>query len=129
MIATLLAFLGASVWALPTAAGALSFAAAWLFGGDFESALIVGAALAGALLAYKLLPDGLRKPVAGAVLGVGALLLTFRRGERRGAAHQIAKDKADADRAVEKAGRARADADRRNADAARLRDDDGFRRD
>ena len=115
----------ASLWAMPALAAAGGFLLAVVFGGDWGLALIVAATLGGAAFAFRLL--GSRPALA--VLGAGALLLADRWGFRRGAAHQMKKEKVDADRAVARAQRARSDADRRNADAERLRDDDGFRRD
>lgn len=124
-----LSFLLASLWALPAASAAGSFLLAWIFGGDLESALVVGAALGGAVLAFKLLPADLARPIVAAAIGLAVLFTVYRRGRRHGAALEAEKEQANADRNVERAQRARADADRRSADPDRLRDDDGFRRD
>ena len=114
----------ATLWFLPAVSAAGGFVVALLFGGDWTEALLAAAILATAVFAFRLL--GLKGALA--VLAAGATAIAYRRGERRGAAGQIQKDKANADRAVQRANEARADADRRNADPRRLRDDDGFKR-
>lgn len=128
MLAAVLAPLApllATLWFLPAASAAGGILVTLLFGGDLTLALIAGVTLAGVVLALRLLGP----KAALAVLTAGAIAFAYRRGERVGAVRQIEKDKADADRAVERARAARTDADRRNADPQRLRDDDGFRRD
>ncbi|MFG1349108.1 hypothetical protein [Xanthobacter autotrophicus] len=115
----------ASAWVIPAATAALAGIVAGWFGGDWALALIAALTVGAAVLAYRRL--GLKGALA--VLSAGAAIFAYRSGERRGAAGQAAKEKADADRSVDRAQRARADADRRNADPKRLRDDDGFRRD
>lgn len=119
-----LAPLLATLWFLPVVSAGSGFVVALLFGGDWSEAFIASAVLAAAVLALRLVGP----KSALAVLAAGAIAIAHRRGERRGAARQIQKDKANADRAVERAQQARADADRRNADPQRLRDDDGFKR-
>ncbi|MCL8385851.1 hypothetical protein [Xanthobacter aminoxidans] len=114
----------ATLWFLPTVSAVGGFIVALLFGGDWTEALLAAAVLAASVLALRLL--GLKGALA--VLAAGAVAIAYRRGERSGAARQIQKDKANADRAVQRANEARADADRRNADPRRLRDDDGFKR-
>lgn len=114
----------ASLWFLPAVSAAGGLVVALLFGGDWADALLAAAVLAAAVFAFRLL--GLKGALA--VLAAGAVAVAYRRGERRGAARQIQKDKSNADRAVQRANEARADADRRNADPRRLRDDDGFKR-
>lgn len=121
----MMAFLLASLWALPATAAAAGFLLAVVCGGDWRLAAIVSVTLGGAVLASRLL--GTRAALA--ILGAGAVLFADRRGYRRGAARQMEKEKVDADHAVARAQRARSDADRRNAGAERLRDEDGFRRD
>ncbi|MFG1247600.1 hypothetical protein [Xanthobacter flavus] len=120
----MLAALLATLWFLPAVSAAGGLVVALLFGGDWSEALLAAAVLAAAVFAFRLL--GLKGALA--VLAAGAVAIAYRRGERRGAARQILKDKANADRAVQRANEARADADRRNADPRRLRDDDGFKR-
>lgn len=128
MIASILALwasAAASAWILPTAAAVAGLIVGGVFGGDWMLALIAAVSLGGFVLLWRMV--GL-KPALGA-LAAGALLIARRSGEKAGASIQIAKDKANADRAVDRAQRTRADADRRSADPHRLRDDDGFRRD
>lgn len=115
----------ASAWIIPAASALTAGIVAGWFGGDWGLAIIAALTVGAAVLAYRLL--GLRGALAA--LAAGAALFAYRSGERRGATRQAAKEKADADRSVDRAQRARADADRRNADPKRLRDDDGFRRD
>lgn len=115
----------ASAWLIPAVSGIAAGLVAGWFGGDWILALIAAGTVAGAVLAYRLF--GLKGALAA--LSAGVALFAYRSGERRGASAQAAKEKADADRSVDRAQRARADADRRNADPKRLRDDDGFRRD
>lgn len=129
MIAALLAlpFVGtalSSLWIIPAASAGLGFLVALLFGGDWSLALIAAVTVGAAVLALRLF--GLKAALG--VLVVGALLFARRSGEKAGASIQIQKDKANADRAVQRANEARADADRRNSDPQRLRDDDGFKR-
>lgn len=76
-------------------------------------------------LAWRLL--GIRG--AGAALAFLATVLLFREGRKDGRQSQVTKDRADADRAIQKADDARADAAVRDADPERLRQSDGFRRD
>lgn len=128
MIASVLALWAAalaSAWILPAAATVAGLIVGGWFGGDWGLALIAAVTLGAAVLAWRML--GWRAGLS--VLTAGLTLFAFRAGERRGASSQIAKEKADANRAVDRAQRARADADRRSADPHRLRDDDGFRRD
>ncbi len=129
MIAAFLAlpFVGtalASLWIIPAASAALGGVVALLFGGDWSLAFIAAATVGLAVLALRMF--GLKAALG--VLVVGALLFARRSGEKAGASIQIQKDKANADRAVQRANEARADADRRNSDPDRLRDDDGFKR-
>ena len=129
MIAALLAlpFVGtalASLWIIPAASAVLGGGVALLFGGDWSLAFIAAATVGLAVLALRMF--GLKAALG--VLVVGALLFARRSGEKAGASIQIQKDKANADRAVQRANEARADADRRNSDPDRLRDDDGFKR-
>lgn len=114
----------ASAWILPLVAGVSGLVIGWC-GGDWLMALIAAATLAGFVAVWRTF--GLKPALAA--LAAGALIFARRSGERAGAATQAAKEKADADRNVQRASAARADADRRNADPGRLRDDDGFRRD
>lgn len=114
-----------SVWIIPAASALVAGLVTLLFGGDWSMALIALVTIGAAVLVLRLF--GLKGALG--VLLVGALLFARRSGEKAGASIQIAKDKANADRAVQRAKEARADADRRNADVGRLRDDDGFRRD
>lgn len=120
MIAALLA----SVWIIPAASAFLAGLVTLLFGGDWSMALIALVTVGASALVLRLF--GLKAALG--VLLVGALLFARRSGEKAGASIQIAKDKANADRAVQRANDARADADRRNSDPSRLRDDDGFKR-
>lgn len=129
MIASLITFMGASLWALPAAAGALSLIVAWIFGGDWQGALVVGLAVGGALLAYKLLPEGVRKPVAGAILGAATLFFAYRRGVRRGGAVRDEEIRTETDRLIRRGEEAARKADERNADPRNLDEDDGWRRD
>lgn len=129
MIGGLVTFLGTSLWALPAAAGALSLIVARIFGGDWQGALIVGLAVGGAILAYKLLPEGVRKPVAGAILGVATLFFAYRRGVRRGGAERDREIQEETDRLVRRAEDAARQADKHNADPRNLDEDDGWRRD
>lgn len=115
----------ASLWAVPAAAAVVGTLLARLLFGDWTLGVLAGATLGLAVLAWRLLGPN----AALGVLGAGLLVMVDRVGFRRGAAHQSEKEKADAERAIERAQRARADADSRDADAGRLRDDDGFRRD
>jgi len=129
MIAAFLAlpFVGtalASLWIIPAASAVLGGVVALLFGGDWSLALIAALTVGLAVLALRMF--GLKAALG--VLVVGALLFARRSGENAGASIQIQKDKANADRAVQRANEARADADRRNSDPDRLRDDDGFKR-
>jgi hypothetical protein len=129
MIAAFLAlpFVGtalASLWIIPAASAVLGGVVALLFGGDWSLALIAALTVGLAVLALRMF--GLKAALG--VLVVGALLFARRSGEKAGASIQIQKDKANADRAVQRANDARADADRRNSDPSRLRDDDGFKR-
>lgn len=129
MIAALLAlpFVGtalASLWIIPAASAVLGGVVTLLFGGDWSLAFIAAATIGLAVLALRMF--GLKAALG--VLVVGALLFARRSGEKAGASIQIQKDKANADRAVQRANEARADADRRNSDPDRLRDDDGFKR-
>jgi hypothetical protein len=119
------AFILASVWIIPTASAVVAGIVAGWFGGDWGLALIAAAGVGASVLAWRLL--GWQAGLS--VLAAAAAMFAYRAGERRGSSVQIAKEKAHADRAVQRANQARADADRRNADARRLRDDDGFRRD
>lgn len=112
-------------WAVPAGAAAVAFIASMLFGGDWWLSLIASVGVAGFVFLWAKL--GLKAALAWA--GAAILLAVHHLGVRKGAAQQAAKEKANADRAVDRAQRARADADRRNADTSRLRDDDGFRRD
>ncbi|MGR7993806.1 hypothetical protein [Xanthobacter sp. ZOL 2024] len=114
----------ASAWILPGMAGLLGLVIGWC-DGDWRLALIAAATLAGFVAVWRTF--GLKPALAA--LAAGALVFARRSGERTGAATQAAKEKADADRNVQRASAARADADRRNADPGRLRNDDGFRRD
>lgn len=114
----------ASLWIIPAASAGLGFLLALLFGGDWSLALIAAVTVGAAVLALRLF--GLKAALG--VLVVGALLFARRSGEKAGASIQIQKDKANADRAVQRANEARADADSRNSDPQRLRDDDGFKR-
>lgn len=120
-----LAAILATLWFAPAVSAVGGVLVTLLFGGDGGLAFIVGATLAAAVLAQRLLGGR----AAAGVLAAGGLIFAHRSGIRRGTARQAEQEKADAARAIEKAGRARTDADRRNADARRLRDDDGFRRD
>lgn len=124
MLTGLFAAALASAWLIPAASALAGIVAGW-FGGDWRLAIIAALTVGAAVLAYRLF--GLKGALAA--FSAGAALFAFRSGERRGASRQAAKEKADADRSVDRAQRARADADRRNADPKRLRDDDGFRRD
>lgn len=112
-------------WALTATAAAVSLVATLLCGGDGWLALIVSVGAAGFAALWSAL--GLRPALAW--LAGAAALAIHHFGTLKGAAEQKAKEKANADRAVQTAERARADADRRNSDPERLRDDDGFRRD
>lgn len=113
-----------SLWIIPAASAGLGFLVALLFGGDWSLALIAAVTVGAAVLVLRMF--GLKAALG--VLVVGALLFARRSGEKAGASIQIQKDKANADRAVQRANEARADADRRNSDPNRLRDDDGFKR-
>ena len=112
-------------WLVPAGAFLVSLIATLLCGGDFWLALILAAGLAGFAALWSAL--GL-KPALAWLAGAAALAI-HHLGVMKGAAQQKAREKAHADRAVQKAERARSDADRRNSDPDRLRDDDGFRRD
>lgn len=109
---------------IPALSGLAAGIVAGWFGGDWLLALIAAGTATAAVFAWRVF--GLRGALSA--LAAGAALFAYHSGDRRGAARQIQKDKADADRAVERARRARADANRRNADPGRLRDDDGFKR-
>ena len=115
----------ASMWIIPAASAVFAGIVAGWFGNDWGLALIAATGVGAAVLAWRLIGW----QAGASVIVAAAALFAFRAGERRGATVQAAKEKADADRAVDRAQRARADADRRNADVGRLRDDDGFRRD
>lgn len=114
----------ASLWIIPAASAVLGGVVTLLFGGDWSLAFIAAVTVGLAALALRIF--GLKAALG--VLVVGALLFARRSGEKAGASIQIQKDKANADRAVQRANEARADADRRNSDPDRLRDDDGFKR-
>lgn len=114
----------ASLWIIPAVSAVLGGVVTLLFGGDWSLALIAAVTVGLAVVALRLFGP---KAALG-VLVVGALLFARRSGEKAGASIQIQKDKANADRAVQRANEARADADRRNSDPDRLRDDDGFKR-
>ncbi|MFG1371474.1 hypothetical protein V5F32_04790 [Xanthobacter oligotrophicus] len=84
----------ASAWIIPAASGLAAGFVAGLFGGDWGLALDVALIVGTAVLAYRLL--GLKGALAA--LAAGAALFAYRSGERKGAATQAAKEKADADR-------------------------------
>lgn len=94
MLSALIASALASAWLVPAASGLAAGIVAGWFGGDWGLALIAALTVGAAVLAYRLL--GLRGALA--VLSAGAALFAYRSGERRGAAGQAAKEKADADR-------------------------------
>lgn len=81
-------------WAVPAGAAAVSFIAAKLLGGDWWLALVLAAGVAGFVFIWARF--GLEAALAWAG-GVAAYVLYYL-GERRGAARQAAKEKADADR-------------------------------
>ncbi|ABS68953.1 hypothetical protein Xaut_3727 [Xanthobacter versatilis] len=84
----------ASVWIIPAVSGLAAGIVAGCFGGDWGLALIAALTVGAAVLAYRLL--GLKAALAA--LAAGAALFAYRFGERKGAASQSAKEKADADR-------------------------------
>lgn len=112
MIAALLA----SVWLIPAASGLAAGIVAGWFGGDWGLAFIAAGAVAGAVFAWRLM--GWRAGLS--VLAAGLALIAFRAGERRGAAVQSAKEKADAER--------RATARERTQEDVRRASDDELRR-
>lgn len=112
-------------WLAPAGAALAGLIAALAFGGDVRLALIVALGASGFAVLWARI--GLKAALVW--LAGAAALAIHHLGVRKGAALQAEKEKADADRAVQRAQRARSDADRRNAEPGRLRDDDGFRRD
>lgn len=112
-------------WLVPAGAALAAGIVATVFGGDWWLALIVSIGIGGFVLIW--IKWGLAPALAW--LAAASAIFIDQRAAKRGAATQAAKEKADADRNVQRASAARIDADRRNADTSRLRDDDGFRRD
>lgn len=94
MLTGLFAAALASAWIIPAASGLAAGIVAGWFGGDWGLALIAAGTVAGAVLAYRL--AGIKGALAA--LAAGAALFAYRSGERKGAAAQAAKEKADADR-------------------------------
>jgi len=102
-------------WLMPVGAAAISFIATKLCGGDWWLALVLAAGAAGFVFIWARF--GLRVALAEAA-AVAAYVL-FYLGQRRGAATQAAKEKADADRRA--TARERIQEDVRSAPDAELR--------
>ncbi|MCL8385665.1 hypothetical protein [Xanthobacter aminoxidans] len=101
MIAGAIAFLSggwasalALGWLVPAAAGAVSFLATKFLGGDWWLAFVLAAGAAGFVFIWARF--GLKAALAEAAAFAAYVLLYV--GERRGAARQAAREKADADR-------------------------------